>query len=86
MFCMKTKQLSNGFKRSAYWNNYQTIPAKVINQGTTVYELFSASFQGVEILFVLACAIAANAANNEAGKKNNRKYFSQEERLIIIMY
>ena len=25
------KQLSNRFKRSAYWNNYQTIPAKVIN-------------------------------------------------------
>ena len=26
-----TKQLSNGFKRSVYWNDYQTIPAKVIN-------------------------------------------------------
>ena len=26
-----TKQLSNGFKRSVYLNNYQTIPAKVIN-------------------------------------------------------
>ena len=26
-----TKQLSNGFKRSVYWNIYQTIPAKVIN-------------------------------------------------------
>ena len=24
-----TKQLSDGFKRSVYWNNYQTIPAKV---------------------------------------------------------
>ena len=23
-----TKQLNNGFKRSVYWNNYQTIPAK----------------------------------------------------------
>ena len=39
-----TKQLSNGFKRSVYWNNYQTIPAKVINQGTNTYELLSASF------------------------------------------
>ena len=27
-----TKQLSNGFKRSAYWNSYQTIPPKVINK------------------------------------------------------
>ena len=23
-----TKQLADGFKRSVYWNNYQTIPAK----------------------------------------------------------
>ena len=29
-----TKQLSDGFKRSVYYNNYQTIPARVINQGT----------------------------------------------------
>ena len=27
-----TKQLSDGFKTSAYWNNYQTIPAKVIEK------------------------------------------------------
>ena len=32
-----TKQLSDGFKRFVYWNNYQTIPAKVINQGTSIY-------------------------------------------------
>ena len=38
-----TKQLNNEFERSAYWNNYQTIPAKVIDQGTNVHELFSAS-------------------------------------------
>ena len=69
-----TKQLSIGFKRSVYWNNYQTIPAKVINQATNIYELFSASFQGVKRLFVLAF-IAANAANNEAGIKDNRNYF-----------
>ena len=46
------KQLSDGFKRSVYWNNYQNIPGKVINQGTEIYELLSASFQGVNsILF-----------------------------------
>ena len=39
-----TKQLSDGFKRPVYWNNYQTAPAKVINQRTNIYELFSASF------------------------------------------
>ena len=31
-----TKQLSDGFKRSVYWNNYQTIPAIAINQGTSI--------------------------------------------------
>ena len=25
-----TKQLSDGFKRYVYWNNYQTVPAKAI--------------------------------------------------------
>ena len=70
-----TKQLSDGVKRSVYWNNYQTIPAKVINKGTNIYELCSASFQGVKILFVLAYVIAQNAANDEAGIKGTRKYF-----------
>ena len=37
-----------------YWNSYQTIPAKVLNQGTNVYKLLSASFEGVKRLFVLA--------------------------------
>ena len=69
------KQLSDGFKRSVYWNDYQIIPAKVINQGTKIYELLSASFQGVKRLFALAYTIAANAANNEAGIKDNKKYF-----------
>ena len=33
------------------------------------------SFQGVRRLFALAYVIAAGAANNEVGIKNNRKYF-----------
>ena len=33
-----TKQLIDRFKRSVYWNHYQTIPAKVINQGTNIYD------------------------------------------------
>ena len=28
-----TKQLSEGFKRSVYWNSYKTKPSKVIEQG-----------------------------------------------------
>ena len=54
-----TKQLSDGFKRSIYWNSYQTIPAKVLNQGTNIYELLSVSFQGVKGLFVLDYFIVA---------------------------
>ena len=69
------KQLSNGFKRSVYWNNYHTINAKVINQGTNIYEFLSASFPGVKRLFVLAYVIDAGATNNETGMKNNKKSF-----------
>ena len=58
-----------------YWKSYQTIPAKVINQGTNICELLSASFQGVKRLFVLAYTIAANAARNEAGIKDNKNNF-----------
>ena len=48
------KQLGDGVKRFVYWNSYQIIPAKVLNQRTNIYELLSASFQGVKRLFVLA--------------------------------
>ena len=70
-----TKQLSNGFKRSLFWSSYHTIPAKVINKGTNIYELLSGKLQGVKRLFVLAYVIDAGAENNEAGIKNNKKYF-----------
>ena len=70
-----TKQLSEGFKRSVYWNNYQTIPTKVINKKTSIYELLSASFQGIKRLFVLVYVVAADAEDNEAGIKNDIKYF-----------
>ena len=38
-------------------------------------ELLNPSFQSVRRLFVLAYVIAAGAANDEAGIKNNEKYF-----------
>ena len=75
-----TKLLSNnGFKRSVYWNNYQTIPAKVINQETHIYELLTASFQGIKRLFVFAYVTATNAANNEAGIKDNKVFSSKRQ-------
>ena len=47
------KQLNEGFKRSVYWNSYETKPAKVIEQGKNIYKLLNASFQGVKRLFLL---------------------------------
>ena len=46
-----------------------------MNKGINIYELLSASFQSVKILFFHAYDIAAGAVNNEAGIKNNRKFF-----------
>ena len=69
-----TKQLNKGFKSSVYWNSYETKPAKLIEQGKNIYELLNASFQGVKRLFVLAYFIA-DGGNDEAGIKDNRKYF-----------
>ena len=40
-----TKQLKEGFKRSVYWNSYETKPAKVIEQGKNLYELPNASLK-----------------------------------------
>ena len=39
-----TKQLSEGFKRSVYWNNYQKKFVIVIEEGANIYELLNASF------------------------------------------
>ena len=69
------KQLNEGFKRSVYWNSYETKPAKVIEQGKNIYELLNASFQGVKRLFVLAYILAADATNDEGGIKDNKKNF-----------
>ena len=70
------KQLNEGFKRSVYWNSYEIEPTKVIEQGNNIYELLNASLQGIKRLFVLAYFVAAgNNADQEAGIKDNRKYF-----------
>ena len=69
-----TKQLNKGFKRSVYWNSYETKPAKVIEQGKNLYELLNASFQGVKRLFVLVYVIA-DGGNDETGIQNNERYF-----------
>ena len=71
-----TKQLNEGFELSVYWNSYERKPGKVIEQGKNLYELLNASFQGVKRLFVLGYVIAAgDNADQEAGIKDNNKYF-----------
>ena len=70
------KQLNEGFERSVYQNSYETNPAKVIEQGKNLYEQLNASFQCMKRLFVLAYVIAAgDNADQEAGIKDNKKYF-----------
>ena len=69
------------FKISFYYNSWQTKPAIVIEKGTNIYKLLNASFQGVRRLFVLAYVVAAGAANDEAGIKDNKKYFLPREEI-----
>ena len=73
------KQLSDGFNRSVYWNSYQTIPTKVKEKGKNIYELHSASIQGVKRLFFLAYFTATDDANNDAGIRQ-WKVFSSTRR------
>ena len=70
------KKLNEGFKRSVYWNSYETKPAKEIEKGKNIYELLNASFQCVKSLFVLAYTVTAcDNADQEASIKDNREYF-----------
>ena len=59
---------------SVYWNSYETKPTKIIEKGKNLQELLNVSFQGVKRLFVPAYFIA-DGGNDEAGIKNNKKYF-----------
>ena len=54
-----SKLLSNGFKRSVYWNKSQAI-LKDHAENNYIRERLDASFQGVNKLFVLAYAHGDN--------------------------
>ena len=63
-----TKQLDEGFKRSAYWNEYQSkIETKTAGDNNVTRFPLDASFKGVNRLFVLAFdnTFITNAAGNE---------------------
>ena len=50
-------------------------PAIVIEEGTKIYQLLNASFQGFRILFVPAYVVAVGAVNDKAGIKDKKSSF-----------
>ena len=48
-----SKLLSEGFKRSVYWNKYKVIPNKNYGANEYIRERLDASMKGVRKLFVL---------------------------------
>ena len=64
------KLLSEGFKRSVYWNKYQVI-LKYHAANKNIRERLDASFQGVNELFVLVYSRGDNITN----ENSYRKYF-----------
>ena len=62
-----SKLLSEGFKRSIYWNEFKIIFKNYNNE--YIRERLDASFQGVNKLFVLAYASGDNVTNENSYKK-----------------
>ena len=69
------KQLDQGFKRSVYWNEYQSkIETKTAEDNNVTRFLLDASFQGVNRLFVLAFDNTENG-DKKVERDSHRKYF-----------
>ena len=68
-----SKLLSEGFKRSVYWNKYKIIPNKTYDENDNIRELLDSSYQGVKRLFVLA--YDNTAGNNQVSIDSFKKYF-----------
>ena len=49
-----SKLLSDGFRRSIYWNEYKVIPEKIYVANENIRILTDPSWQGINRLFVLA--------------------------------
>ena len=70
-----TAQLNEGFKRSAYWNEYKSkIETKAADNNNVTRFPLDASFQGVNRLFLLAFDNTDGNAN-QVEKNSHRKYF-----------
>ena len=73
-----SKLLSEGFKRSIYWNKYKVIDNILVqiataNEEKYIRELLDSSYQGVKRLFVLA--YDNTAGNNQVSIDSFKKYF-----------
>ena len=70
-----TKQLDEGFKRSVYWNEYQSkIDTKTAGNDNVTRFPLDAFFKGVNRLFVLAFDNTENG-NKNVERDSHRKYF-----------
>ena len=73
-----SKLLSDGFKRSIYWNKYKVIDNILVeiaanNEEKYIRELLDSSYQGVKRLFVLA--YDNTAGNDQVSIDSFKKYF-----------
>ena len=70
-----TKQLTEGFKTSIYWNEYKSkIETKDAGNNNVTRFPLDDSFQGVNRLFALAFDNTKNG-DNKVERNSNRKYF-----------
>ena len=74
-----SESLSEGFKRSVYWNEYKVIPNKIVevavnNQEKYIRELLDSSWRGVKRLYGLAYD-NTNIDNNQVSVDSYEKYF-----------
>ena len=65
-----SKSLTEGFKRSVYWNEYKVIPEEIYNANVNIRKLIDPSWQGISRLFVLAYLNDVTSTVN-----SHRKYF-----------
>ena len=73
-----SKLLSEGFKRTVYWNEYKVIDNKIVetaanNEEKYIRELLDSSWQGVKRLFVLA--YNNKEGDNKVSADSYKKYF-----------
>ena len=76
------KQLSEGFKRSSYWNKSKVIDDKVVeitdaNMKKSIRELLDSSYQGVKRLFLLS--YDNKAGNNQVSADSFEKFLSESK-------